>query len=44
MQEWFASPGVALCGLVLVWLVFPRVFAPVHLAALRFLYAGVTPS
>lgn len=44
LQEWYASPGVALAGLVLVWLVFPRVFAPLHLAALRFLYAGLIPS
>jgi Zn-dependent protease len=44
LQEWFASPGVALGGIFLAWIVFPRVFAPFHLAALRFLYAGVTPS
>jgi len=44
LQEWFASPGIALAGLLVVWLLFPRVFAPVHLAALQFLYAGVTPS
>jgi Zn-dependent protease len=44
LQEAFASPAVALGGLLLVWLVFPRVFAPVHLAALRFLYAGVAVS
>ena len=44
LQEWFASPGVALAGLLVVWFIFPRVFAPVHLAALRFLFSGVTPS
>ena len=44
LQEWFASPVVALFGLLFVWWLFPRVFGPVYDVALAFLYAGVTPS
>ncbi len=44
LQEWFTSPGLALGGLLAVWWLFPRVFAPIHGAALSFLYAGVLPS
>jgi Zn-dependent protease len=42
LQEWFASPGVALFGLLFVWWIFPRVFAPVYGVAVAFLYAGVS--
>jgi Zn-dependent protease len=41
LQEWFSSPGLALAGLLAVWWLFPRVFAPIHGVALSFLYAGV---
>jgi len=44
LQEWFASPGVALFGLLFVWWLFPRVFGPVYGAAVAFLYAGVPAS
>ena len=44
LQETFSSPPLALFGLLFVWWLFPRVFEPIHLAALAFLYAGVTPS
>jgi Zn-dependent protease len=44
LQEWFASPGVALFGLLFVWWLFPRVFDPVYGAAVAFLYAGVPAS
>lgn len=44
LQEWFATPIVALLGLVFAWRLFPAVFAPVHEAAIALLYAGVTPS
>lgn len=40
-QEWFASPGVALFGLLFVWWIFPRVFGPVYGLAVAFLYAGI---
>src|SRR4029453_18611801 len=43
VQEWFSSPGLALGGLLAVWWLFPRVFVPIHGAALAFLYAGVAP-
>ena len=44
LQEWFASPGIALFGLLFVWWLFPRVFGPVYGVAVSFLYAGVTAS
>ena len=44
LQETFASGPLALVGLLFVWWLFPRVFLPIHGAALAFLYAGMTPS
>jgi Zn-dependent protease len=44
LQEWFASPGVALFGLLFVWWLFPRVFGPVYGVAVALLYAGVPAS
>jgi Zn-dependent protease len=44
LQEWFSSPLVALIGFLFAWRLFPRIFAPIHDAALALLYGGVTPS
>ena len=44
LQEWFATPVVALFGFLFAWRLFPSIFAPVRDAALALLYAGVTPS
>lgn len=43
LQEWFATPPVALFGFLAAWWLFPVVFAPVHALALGLLYGGVTP-
>jgi hypothetical protein len=43
LQETFASGPLGL-GLLFVWWLFPRVFVPIHGAALAFPYAGMTPS
>jgi Zn-dependent protease len=40
LQELFASGPVALFGLLFAWWVFPRLFGPIHGAALGFLYGG----
>jgi Zn-dependent protease len=44
VQEWFATPFVAIVGFLLAWRLFPYVFAPVRDVALGLLYSGVTPS
>jgi Zn-dependent protease len=40
LREWFASPPLALGGILLVWWVFPRIFGPIHAVALSVLYGG----
>ena len=38
MQGLLHQPQFALIGIVVAWLLIPRVFGPVHLAAVRMLY------
>ena len=40
LQAWMARPVLAFGGLLVAWLLMPRIFAPVHAAALGLLYAG----
>ena len=38
LQEWMAQPGLAFGGILVAWLLIPRIFAPVHLWALNWLH------
>ena len=40
LQEWMAQPGLAFGGILVAWLLIPRIFAPVHLWALHWLHPG----
>lgn len=40
LQEWMAQPGLAFGGIVVAWLLIPRIFGPIHLWALHWLHPG----
>ena len=42
IQEWMQQPALAWGGILVAWLLIPRIFGPVFLTAVNWLYPGVS--